>query len=72
MNIRSIDGFKELFYEMNGGQILDVACGEGQFIDIMQTALKSWEHITGLDVNEEILKLASRKFHGSGFAGRTG
>jgi len=68
MNIKRIDGFKELFYEMDGGQILDVACGEGQFIDVMQTALRSWEHITGLDVNEEILKLASRKFQGSGFS----
>lgn len=64
MIISKIESFVEVFGRMDGGNILDVACGEGQFIKVLQTSLRSWGHITGLDVNENILKLASGKFKG--------
>lgn len=67
MKIRKIESFKDALGHLDGGKILDVACGEGQFIKILQNSLRSWDHFTGLDVNDEILKVAAEKYQGAGF-----
>jgi ubiquinone/menaquinone biosynthesis C-methylase UbiE len=68
MNIRKINSFREVFSEIDGGRILDVACGEGQFIEILQTHLRSWEHITGLDVEKKYLQMAAGRFQGERYS----
>jgi ubiquinone/menaquinone biosynthesis C-methylase UbiE len=68
MKIRKISSFREVFSEIDGGRILDVACGEGQFIEILRTHLRSWEHITGLDVEQKYLLQAAGKFQGDRYS----
>lgn len=68
MNIRKISSFREVLNDIDGGHILDVACGEGQFIKILQTFLRSWEHITGLDVNKKFLRVAADNFRGKRYS----
>jgi ubiquinone/menaquinone biosynthesis C-methylase UbiE len=63
MTIKKINSFREVLSEIDGGKVLDVACGEGQFIEILKESLRSWEHFTCLDVDKEILKRASAKLN---------
>jgi ubiquinone/menaquinone biosynthesis C-methylase UbiE len=63
MKIKKIKNFREVLCEIDGGKVLDVACGEGQFIDILKNSLRSCEHITGLDVNAATLNLAAARFN---------
>jgi ubiquinone/menaquinone biosynthesis C-methylase UbiE len=63
MKIKKIKSFREVLHEIDGGKVLDVACGEGQFIEILKDSLRSWEHFTGLDVDKEILKRAYARFN---------
>lgn len=41
MRIRKIDSFRGIFSNMDGGEVLDVTCGEGHFIGILKTFLRS-------------------------------
>jgi ubiquinone/menaquinone biosynthesis C-methylase UbiE len=50
-----------------GGNVLDVACGNGQFIEILKDNLQSFTHITGLDVDVSVIKEAAGKFDGDQF-----
>jgi ubiquinone/menaquinone biosynthesis C-methylase UbiE len=54
--------FEELLGEINGGKVLDVACGSGQFIEILVKSLKSFESITGIDLDETVLSEARERF----------
>jgi 2-polyprenyl-3-methyl-5-hydroxy-6-metoxy-1,4-benzoquinol methylase len=54
MQIKRIDSLREIFGTLDGGQVLDVACGEGQFIEILQATLRSWKLITGLDMYHDL------------------
>jgi len=62
--ITRIDNFRQILGNIDGGRILDVACGVGQFIKILQDSLRSWEEIFGLDVNEQSLAEVRQKFPG--------
>jgi ubiquinone/menaquinone biosynthesis C-methylase UbiE len=63
MTIIKINSFREVLGEIDGGKVLDVACGEGQFIEILKDSLRSWEHFTGLDIDKETLKRASARLN---------
>ena len=67
-----INDFKEILGDFHGGRILDVACGPGQFIEILVDSMASWEHITGLDLSDEIMAEARQKFDGKKFSFVTG
>ena len=70
--IIAIDSFQEVLGTIDGGKILDIASGAGQFIDVLVGSLGSWEHMTGLDLNEEIMQEARQKFDGDKFLFVTG
>ncbi len=45
-------------YNCKRGSVLDLACGTGELI---QSLAKDWEHVVGLDISEEMLKVAATK-----------
>jgi len=64
LSITKTDNYKQIFGNIDGGRILDVACGVGQFIEILQDSLKSWDEIFGLDVDNRYLNEGRQKFSG--------
>ena len=54
--------FQKLLSAISGGRILDVGCGSGQFTEILCGSLKSYDSVTGIDVAEESLSEARKKF----------
>ena len=54
--------FEELFFNLKGGRVLDVATGEGSYIPILQRYLGSFNSFTGVDTNGKVLSTAKRKF----------
>ena len=62
--ITATNTFREIFGGIDGGRILDVACGAGQFIEILQDSLKSWNEIFGMDVDAQYLNEARQKYPG--------
>lgn len=59
--------FKELLSGINGGKVLDIGCGSGQFIDILMQSLESFDSVTGIDVDEAALLEAGKMFQGEAF-----
>jgi SAM-dependent methyltransferase len=59
--------FKELLSGINGGKVLDIGCGSGQFIGILIQSLGSFDSVTGLDVDESVLREAGKMFNGEAF-----
>ena len=59
--------FKDILSGKIMGKILDVACGSGQFTEVLVKSLASYESITGIDVEEEFLDEAREKFPGTEF-----
>lgn len=59
--------FEKLLSNIEAGEILDVGCGSGQFIEILVRSLKSFKTITGVDVDKESLREANEKFQGKEF-----
>jgi SAM-dependent methyltransferase len=59
--------FKELLSGINGGKVLDIGCGSGQFIGILIQSLGSFDSVTGLDVDESALQEAGKMFRGDAF-----
>jgi ubiquinone/menaquinone biosynthesis C-methylase UbiE len=59
--------YDRLLNKIDGGNVLDVGCGSGQFTEILAEALHSFESITGVDVNEDFLMEASKKFPAGNF-----
>lgn len=54
--------FEELFFNLKGGRVLDVATGEGGYIPILRRYLGSFNSFTGVDANGKVLLKAKRKF----------
>ena len=60
--------YKQLLAGTDGGDVLDVGCGSGQFTRILADSLGSFRTLTGVDVDEEVLIEARRTFKGAAFA----
>jgi len=54
--------FWNILQGIDGGRILDLACGRGQFIKVLIDNLASYDHISGMDVHQEVLAEASESF----------
>jgi len=59
--------FEELLVQIQGGKVLDIGCGSGQFIAILMQSLGSFDSITGVDVDDEALEEARSKFRSEKF-----
>jgi len=57
--------FQTILSGIDGGRILDVGCGSGQFTEVLTGSLNSFESLTGIDVAEEYLSEARGKFPGN-------
>ena len=53
-----MNAFKEHFSSLDGGQVLDVATGEGGYISILKRYLKSYAIILGVDSDDKVLAAA--------------
>ncbi len=67
LSIVKKDNFKQIFDQIDGGRLLDVACGVGQFIEILQDSLRSWDEIFGLDLDDHYLSEVRQKFPGDSY-----
>ena len=63
--------FDTLLSAINGGKVLDVGCGTGQFTATLVNSLLSFESITGADVDEDALSKARENFPGRKFTFQT-
>jgi SAM-dependent methyltransferase len=59
--------FEELLSGINGGRVLDIGCGSGQFIKILVQSLGSFDSVTGVDVDASALQQAGTIFQGEVF-----
>jgi ubiquinone/menaquinone biosynthesis C-methylase UbiE len=59
--------FKKLLEKINGGEVLDVGCGTGQFIGILLECLGSFSSFTGVDVDVESLAEARENYPGNNY-----
>lgn len=59
--------FENLLVEIHGGRVLDIGCGSGQFIGILMQSLGSFDSITGIDVDDNVLQEARSKFSAETF-----
>jgi 2-polyprenyl-3-methyl-5-hydroxy-6-metoxy-1,4-benzoquinol methylase len=55
-----LNAFEEFFSNLEGGKVLDVATGEGGYINILKRYLKSYTSISGVDSSEKVLAVAQR------------
>jgi len=53
---------KELLAQIAGGNVLDVATGSGQFVEILLEGLSSFEMITGIDTSDKAGEVFKDKF----------
>lgn len=53
-----MNAFEELFSDLDGGRVLDVATGEGGYINILQRYLSKFASIIGVDTSERVLRIA--------------
>ncbi len=58
-----MDAFEELFTDIDGGRVLDVATGEGGYINILQRYLSKFASIIGVDTSERVLRIARGVYH---------
>ena len=47
---------------ISSDKIFDVACGRGEFIDILMQVLKDYEKFIGIDFSDKIVKFAQEHF----------
>lgn len=59
--------FDDLLGDIDGGNVLDVGCGTGQFTGVLAGSLKSYSTITGVDVDEVALEIARQNYSGKAF-----
>jgi ubiquinone/menaquinone biosynthesis C-methylase UbiE len=55
-----LNAFEELFLNLDGGSVLDVATGEGGYISILQRYLKRITSIVGIDLSIKVLNIARK------------
>lgn len=55
---------------LQGGRILDIATGSGQFVQVLSESLASFEQVIGIDVSESAVRQAAERFSGERFAFR--
>jgi SAM-dependent methyltransferase len=58
-----LNAFEELFSDIDGGRVLDIATGEGGYIPVLRSYLRSFSLITGLDINPLLLSKAQKKLN---------
>ncbi len=51
----------EKLRDFSGGKILDVATGDGTFINLLTSHLKDYSEVVGIDTDQEILELAKKQ-----------
>jgi len=54
----------EKLRSLSGGRVLDVATGDGDFIDTLMKALKDYDSFVGIDNSEKEVKSAKKRFKG--------
>ena len=59
--------FEELLSGINGGRVLDIGCGSGQFIEILIQSFGSFDSVTGVDVDESVLEESGMKYQGESY-----
>jgi SAM-dependent methyltransferase len=59
--------FDRLLSSIDGGDVLDVGCGAGQFTEILVKSLKSFTSVTGVDVDANSMEEARKKHPGPAF-----
>lgn len=59
-----MNALETLLSGMDGGRVLDVATGEGEFAALLAGHLQSYSSITGVDIDENLLATAIRSFGG--------
>jgi ubiquinone/menaquinone biosynthesis C-methylase UbiE len=53
-----LNAFEELFSSLEGGRVLDVATGEGGYVNILKRYLKSYAIVLGIDSDDKVLAAA--------------
>jgi len=59
-----MNALEKLLSGIDGGRVLDVATGEGDFAALLAAHLRSYRSITGVDIDENLLSTAIRSFGG--------
>lgn len=57
-----MDILKKKFGKISGGRVLDVGTGRGWFIKLLKDNLKDYEEIIGIDIRDDVLEEARKKF----------
>jgi ubiquinone/menaquinone biosynthesis C-methylase UbiE len=57
-----LNSFEEIFSNVDGGHILDVASGEGGFIKVLLRYLHSFSSIIGIDIDDKVTRKALSSF----------
>lgn len=60
-----MNAFEELFSNLDGGSVLDVATGEGGYINILLHYLKCFTSIVGVDLSGKVLNIARQAHENS-------
>lgn len=53
---------------LQGGRILDIATGSGQFMQVLSDSLAGFDQMTGIDLSESAVRKAAQRFPGDRFA----
>ena len=53
---------QDVLGQLSGGKLLDVATGNGFFIQVLLDHLKDFTEIIGIDTNDQILETARTRF----------
>jgi ubiquinone/menaquinone biosynthesis C-methylase UbiE len=54
---------KEKLGSISGGRILDVATGDGNFVNLLVNNMKDYSEITGIDCDKTIIELSRKTFN---------
>lgn len=60
-----MNAFEELYKDLDGGKVLDVATGEGGYLHVLKHYLKSYKLILGIDLDDKVLAAALKSHRNS-------